>query len=93
MTIGDVAKRELSDATERYLDVRPGLGDAFKNAMKTAFRDIAAYPDRYAVVLGTARQYLVAGFPYSVIYRYRSGTIRIVAVYHHARKPFGWRYR
>ena len=93
MKVIGIANRELRDATERYLDIRPELGNQFKNAMKVAFRDIAEYPDRYPFILGTARQYLVAGFPYSVIYRIRAGTIRVIAIYHHSRKPFVWRYR
>jgi plasmid stabilization system protein ParE len=88
-----IATRELQRALERYLAVRPELGKQFNEAMKAAFADIAAYPDRYPVVLGTARQYLVDGFPYSVISRFRAGRITIVAVYHHSRKPYGWRRR
>ena len=93
MRIIDIANRELRDATERYLDIRPELGNRFKNAMKAGFQDIAAYPDRYPLILGTARQYLVPVFPYSIIYRYRFGTIKIIAVYNHFRKPLGWRHR
>lgn len=93
MKIGDNAKRELRDAIQRYLVIRPELGHQFKNAIKVAFGEIASYPDRYPLILRTARQYLVVGFPYSVIYRYRTGTIRIISVHHHSRKPLGWRHR
>ncbi len=88
-----IATRELKRALERYLAVRPELGKQFNEAIKAAFADIAAYPDRYPLVLGTARQYLVEGFPYSVIYRLLDGVIRVISVYHHSRKPFGWRRR
>lgn len=88
-----VAIREFQEAMAYHDAIERELAERLEYAVESTVREIVAHPDRYPIVLGQTRQAIVPIFPYSILYRYRSGIIRIVAVYHHSRKPFGWRHR
>ena len=69
------------------------LAERLEVAVESTVREIVAYPDRYPVVLGQTRQAIVPIFPYSIFFCRRATAIVIIAIYHHSRKPFGWRRR
>ena len=50
-------------------------------------------PDTWPIYLHGTWRYLLDRFPYSVIYREKSGVIQIIAMAHHRRKPGYWSKR
>lgn len=42
---------------------------------------------------GTAREYVVGGYPYSLIYYVENDEVVIAALYHHRREPTFWHGR
>ena len=93
MIFKPAARREYDDAYDRYAASDPALGRRFESAIEAKVDEVDRFPTRFPVVLGTTREAIVPVFPYSIIFRRRGNTTTIVAVYHHSRKPFGWRRR
>ncbi len=88
-----VAIREFQEAMAFHDAVDRALAERLEYAIESTVREIVAHPDRFPIVLGRTRQAIIPIFPYSILYRYRSGVIRVIAIYHHSRKPLGWRHR
>ena len=87
------AIREFQEAMAYHNAIERTLAERLEDAVESTVWEIVAYPDRYPVILGRTRQAIVPIFPYSIFFRRRATAIVIVAIYHHSRKPFGWRYR
>lgn len=84
------ARRELLDARDYIDERRPGYGSLFVDAIEAEFERIAEFPRMgKQLVLGTRRR-TVRGWPYSIVYQPVLGTIYIIAVAHHRRKPNYW---
>ena len=90
MIFKPAAKEELRRAVEWYVAIRIELGLQFKSAVADALAQVVQFPLRFPIVLGTIRECVIDGFPYSIFYRSRSGRITVLAVYHHSRAPLGW---
>lgn len=87
------ASRELEDALEWYLERSPQAAEAFLREIDRAIAVIAAAPRVWPhFELGT-RRYVLQRFPYSIIYREADGSVEIVAVAHHKRRPRFWHRR
>jgi len=57
------AQAEFDDAFDWYETRRPGLGVAFATRVRDVFKQIAAQPQFYAVVLADVRMVVVQRFP------------------------------
>jgi plasmid stabilization system protein ParE len=87
------AEAELIEAIHYYERRVPGLGGQFLDQVDCAVRVIQEAPERWRVVEGDIRHYLMPRFPYAIYYRLHSEDIRILAIKHHSRHPDYWRYR
>lgn len=76
-----------------YSEVEPGLGAKFSAAVEEAAARAVAFPRSGSPFPSGTRRVFVKGFPFSLIYRPEPDGIVILAVAHHARRPFYWRSR
>jgi plasmid stabilization system protein ParE len=84
---------EVDDGYRWYEQRRVGLGQDFLNEVDRVVAEIAANPARYGFADRDIREGLLNRFPFAVYYRVLPNRIRVLAVYHTARDPFGWRSR
>jgi len=88
---------EVQEAALWYDQKKPGLGDEFMDELSDALNQVLAHPLRFPVmhfVKGREfRRFLLARFPYSIIYETDGHLIHIFAVAHAARKPGYWAFR
>ena len=83
-----IALREIAEATRYYARVDRQLGVDFAIQFEKAVEAIASGPLRFEQSRPGIRRYLLDRFPYGVYYKGLSdGTIRIIAVKHHSRRP------
>ena len=88
------ALEEFDDSAERYEKSQTGLGARFRKAVERAVGRVQGNPLTYPRYPRTAcRQKTVYRFPFSVIYRPKAGTLLIVAIAHHKRRPGYWKSR
>ncbi|MBE0621036.1 MAG: type II toxin-antitoxin system RelE/ParE family toxin [Burkholderiales bacterium] len=87
------ADAEFTDASLFYESRMPGLGKSFSAEVERTITLIREFPDSGLPVGPHRRRVLVAGFPYSVIYRRDPDTVVIVAIAHQRRRPSYWRGR
>jgi plasmid stabilization system protein ParE len=89
------AEHELDEATQRYDEQRPGLGQRFLDEVATTTQRVREFPRAGAPVkhvpkeLG-ARHAPVNGFPYHVVYLAKANEIRVLAIAHYRRRPGYW---
>jgi plasmid stabilization system protein ParE len=83
------AKADFRDAAFWYEEQRPGLGEEFSRAVSAAAHLIATGPERWPTKHGL-RRYVLRRFPYTIAYRFASGSVEILAVAHHSRDPASW---
>lgn len=88
-----IAQAEFDAAVAWYDQARPGLGADFAASVQAVLDEAGRNPARFPVADRDVREGPVVGFPYCVYYRVRSGRLVVVAVYHQARDPSGWRGR
>lgn len=86
---------DLLEAEAWYNAKRPGLGDRFLQAVRTAIESLAENPLRFRVRHRglQVRWAYPAVFPYRIVYRVLDDSIVIYAVIHSARRPRTWRKR
>ncbi len=85
------AERELAEAVGHYDRERPGLGSEFRTEVERATRFLSQYPLAAPAVRRDVRRFVVARFPYSLLYRQvAADSLRILAVAHHKRDPDYW---
>jgi plasmid stabilization system protein ParE len=87
------AEEELLDAVRFYQRRVTGLGERFLREFDAAISRIQAAPDRWAMVEGDIRRYLMRRFPYAIYYRHEEDCLRILVVKHHSRHPDYWKCR
>ncbi|NWF85445.1 MAG: type II toxin-antitoxin system RelE/ParE family toxin [Bryobacteraceae bacterium] len=93
VTFHPSARAELDASADFYEARLNGLGLRFLDAVEETTRRIAELPDAGAPLAGGFRKRLVAGFPFSVIYRAGRNEIYLVAIAHQHRRPGYWRRR
>jgi plasmid stabilization system protein ParE len=69
------------------------MGSQFLAAANRAIAVILDDPERWGILEGDIRQFLMRRFPYAIYYRVLADHIRILAFKHHSRHPNYWRYR
>ena len=87
------AEAELTEAAPFYEGRVSSLGAQFLAAADRAIGVIQDAPDRWSIIEGDVRRYLMPRFPYAIYYRIWPDHIRILAFKHHSRHPDYWRYR
>ena len=88
------AKDEFDDAHIRYETSRKGLGRRFRTAVRDCLRYVQRFPlTKQIVHPPDVRRALVVGFPFLVVYRVTSDSIRILSVFHTSRDPTVWQRR
>lgn len=84
------ARIELDEAADYYDAEHRGLGLLFIDAANRAVTQIREFPESCGIVRDRNRMKLVDGFPYSIVYSFVDGHVRVLAVAHHRRRPFYW---
>jgi len=84
---------EIKASYTWYQQQTEGLGDDFLDELEMAYQAIISFPQTWPFFQKGFRRYLLARFPFSVIYREYNDNIYIVAVMHHSRKPDYWSVR
>ena len=80
------AERAMDWYRKRSLVAASGFLDELDRAIKRIAESPYSWP-RY--IEGT-RRYLLANFPFSVVYRTRNQFVEVLAIAHHKRRPGYW---
>lgn len=81
---------EIQNSYDWYQKQADGLGDDFINELELSYQAITRFPKAWAIFRKDFRRYLLARFPFSVIYRENADIIYVVAVMHNHKKPDYW---
>lgn len=87
------AEAEFIEAAQFYERRVPTLGVQFLDAADRAIGVIQEAPERWRIIEGDVRRYLMRRFPYAIYYRLLPDELRILAFKHHSRHPDYLRYR
>jgi plasmid stabilization system protein ParE len=87
------ADAELTEASLFYESRMAGLGKSFAVEVERTISLVRQFPDAGSLIGSARRRVLLAGFPYSIIYRLNQEAIVIVAVAHQRRRPGYWQRR
>src|SRR5829696_3582757 len=86
-----LAERELAEAIQYYEEQSPGQGLRFLDEVEHALIFIRRHPEAAPRVLESIRRFVLASFPYYLLYRpLKSGGLRILAVAHQKRRQGYW---
>ena len=84
------ASLEYGEAVDYYIKINPLLADAFVAEVEHAILMVRNYPNRWRLVAGNVRRYLVHRFPFGIYYSSDFDAINIFAIMHLSRKPGYW---
>jgi plasmid stabilization system protein ParE len=84
------ARIEFNEAADYYDAEHRGLGLLFIDAVNRAVTQIREFPESCKVLRDRNRAKHVDGFPYSIVYSFVDGHVRVLAIAHHRRRPFYW---
>ena len=87
------AVAEARSATHWYRERNADAAKAFVAELERAFLCIAESPERWPVIETDRRRFVLRRFPFSVVYRLKSGRVEVLAVAHGRRRPGYWRDR
>jgi plasmid stabilization system protein ParE len=87
------AEAELVEAAQFYEARVPGLGSRFIDEFDASIEGLRTAPERWAIVEGDIRRYLMPRFPYGIYYRISGEVLRVLVVKHHSRHPDYWKHR
>jgi len=93
LEIHDDALAELKSALRWYLERSESAADGFVAEIDRAIALITATPARWPSGERGTRKFVLARFPYAVIYREKLLTIQILAIAHGHRRPHYWEER
>jgi len=83
-----LARKEVIAAAEYYAQERRELGAEFLEEMDAAERRITANPLQFEQVRPGIRRCLLDRLPFGICFRVSdAGTVRIIVVKHHGRRP------
>lgn len=88
-----VASQEMAEALAWYRQRSPRAAEMFWLKLHDARRSIVLYPFAAPAISANVRRFIVAGFPYDLIYAVLADEIVILAVAHHSRQPGYWKER
>jgi toxin ParE1/3/4 len=84
------AQFEIDQAVAWYDAVHPDLGDNLLYQIDLGLRQIAERPEAWSLFAEKYRHYIIARFPYAIIYHELPDFIEVLAFAHHRRKPLYW---
>jgi len=85
------AEAEHLETVAYFESKRPGLGASYLAEFEMVMSSVCASPHRYPIERRPdIRRIRMKRFPYFVLYREVSGTIQVLAVAHHRRRPNYW---
>jgi toxin ParE1/3/4 len=87
------ARTEFLNAVEWYERERAGLGSDFFDEVCEALHQISVNPDLFCKFAFSTRRYVLARFPYCIVYRQVDSGIWVMAVAHTSRRPGYWKER
>lgn len=87
------AQSELLHEVDYYSVVRPGAGIRFQAAVEQMVSRARSHPLGGAPSFSKTRSMLVKGFPFNVIYLVEGGTLVVVAIAPHRKRPLYWAAR
>lgn len=87
------AREEAIEGAACYERCQPGLGAQFTEEVNATIARILRHPRGWPKVSALARRCRMNRFPYGIVYRLKSGAIRIYAVAHLSRLPGYWKSR
>ena len=87
------AKRDVASAHRWYESEQPGLGERNFSTSSTPRSAGSPTPRQTALVDIDVRRLLVRRFPYSIYFRIRNTTARVLAIVHQHRAPSVWQRR
>lgn len=91
-----LARRELFEASDFYDAESAGLGNIFLDAVEHGVAVLKAQPGLGTPIRRETRWFVIARFPYSIVYRIDRGTrggearLYILAIAHQRRRPLYW---
>lgn len=86
----DLAERELNDAAQYYERESSGLEAAFLAEVERSAGAITRHPHAGAPLASGIRRRILRRFPYALLYRVTTDSIRILAVMSLRRRPAYW---
>lgn len=84
------ARHEFDEAERYYARLMLGLGDAFRDELKSALSRLQSWPLACPIERGDIRRMILSRFPYKRLYSMESDHIYILAVAHHHCTPDYW---
>jgi toxin ParE1/3/4 len=84
------AREEFDEAERWYEEQAPGLGNRFREEVKSALRRAIAWPLSCPIEGGEIRRLILTRFPYKVLYSIEVDHLYILAVAHQHRRPSYW---
>jgi toxin ParE2 len=89
------AQADLRRAREHYASENPIAAHRFMQEVVRALRLVREAPLRWQKIDAQRRRFVLAEFPYTLVYRFLSkeDQIRVVAVAHQHRRPGYWSRR
>ena len=87
ITFSEEAEDDIFTAYFWYEQQRKGLGEEFKNAVKSASTLIQSNPLLYGFRMHGIRGCNTKRFPYLILFFVESTNIRVISVFHTSREP------
>lgn len=87
------ANAEAIEAYDWYAARSQPAALGFQLELARAKSEIQSHPLRWEAYLLGTRRFLLAGYPYLIVYRIGKGRIEVLAIAHGSRKPGYWRSR
>ena len=87
------AAADIEDAFEWYQTQRFGLGEEFREALRSTLNQIAENPQLYQVIHRGTRRALLKRFPYGVFFKEYPQVVIVVACMRGRRNPKRWQSR
>ena len=92
------AEEDVRASFEWYEERRVGLGWAFLSTVTKALQTIESHPRlspklEFSEITGEIRGFLLAKYPFTLVYELRDEQAVVIAVAHHRRRPDYWRRR
>lgn len=87
------AEADLREAFEYYEFCRAGLGREFLSEFDSALEIVARHPGGFRLVHKHVRRTMMRKFPFGIYYVERDHLLTVIAVFHAARDPRGWKRR
>ena len=87
------AIEEARAARDWYAERDPAVAVRFLAELDRAVAIISDNPERWPIHHHGMHRYLLRRFPYSLVYRFEQGCLRVIACQHARRRPGYWRGR